>query len=186
MDKPTGATHDINTNFTTVCKGLTLRQQQAIKAILLTNRTLLESGVVFEGNVYTGFGDETIASTTTLGGGKSNEKALARITKLLDVSDPDFSLMVACGWTFPGMKRQEAEMLMRKYHRYADIPGSLCNVLYTLESRRGVYQATAAMHKTPVSRDRRIFTPTKQWEVAKSNTPSVLMMMKQLKSQGVL
>jgi hypothetical protein len=179
--EPVGKNLDINTNFTGVAQGLTATQEQAVMEILLANSARLEDGDNFEGLVYTGFGDEIVVAPTTIGGGTPDERALDRVLELLEMAYPDFMLTVACGWTCPGMEKAEVQRLLRRYGRYANMPGAQCNVLYVLETNSGVYDATAALMKAHPSDVRRIFTPTRQWNLSQSKRPGQLSTLKQLK-----
>lgn len=181
---PRKANLDINTNFTACHTGLTSAQQQGVRDILLSTCSRLEGGETFQGIIYMGFGTEIVGAPTTIGSDRTDDANLERQVNLLQDADPDFLLMTACGWTFPGMARAQASALMQKHSRYAEIPGALCNVLYTLETNHGCFQATAAMHTTPVSKVRRVFTPTKQWSEASPRSPSALEAIRAAKQQG--
>ncbi len=144
------------------CSDLSQEQRDDVTSCMLRTRVRLESGEAMGPHMVVGFCRQSAVIPYPLDA-ERHDQEVQRLVKLTSKSDPDYVLLIACGWNSEAGSATQGGLTKALRGVFKSTSQQHYGVKFSLKTRKGSAHAMAALLETQPGTRGYQFSPVKNW-----------------------
>lgn len=153
---------DFTKGWPKACSDLTQEQRQDVSARIQDTRERLEAAETIGPHMVVGFGRQTAVLPLPLDA-ERDDRQIERVLELASMSDPDYVLLIACGWNDEANSTGNGGLPKGLWGLFKTDPRRYYGVMFSLKTKKGGAHAKAELLKTQAGTRGYQFSAVKNW-----------------------